>query len=46
MAQARARPQFDVLGLSWGGGLAQQLAVQSRRRVRRVVLVRDRHRRR
>jgi poly(3-hydroxyalkanoate) depolymerase len=30
---------FDVLGLSWGGGLAQQLAVQSRRRVRRVVLV-------
>ncbi len=31
--------QFDVLGLSWGGGLAQQLAVQSRRHVRRVVLV-------
>jgi len=30
--------QFDVFGLSWGGGLAQQLAVQSRRRVRRVVL--------
>ncbi len=30
---------FDVLGLSWGGGLAQQLAVQSRRRVRRLVLV-------
>jgi poly(3-hydroxyalkanoate) depolymerase len=30
---------FDVLGLSWGGGLAQQLAVQSRRNVRRVVLV-------
>lgn len=30
---------FDVLGLSWGGGLAQQLAVQSRKRVRRVVLV-------
>jgi poly(3-hydroxyalkanoate) depolymerase len=29
---------FDVLGLSWGGGLAQQLAVQSRRKVRRVVL--------
>jgi poly(3-hydroxyalkanoate) depolymerase len=29
---------FDVLGLSWGGSLAQQLAVQSRRRVRRVVL--------
>ena len=32
-------PCFDVLGLSWGGGLAQQLAFQSRRRVRRVVLV-------
>ena len=31
--------QFDVLGLSWGGGLAQQLAVQCRQRVRRVVLV-------
>ena len=31
--------RFDVLGLSWGGGLAQQLAVQCRRRVRRLVLV-------
>lgn len=31
--------EFDVLGLSWGGGLAQQLAVQSRRRVRRLILV-------
>lgn len=31
--------RFDVLGLSWGGGLTQQLAVQSSRRVRRVVLV-------
>ena len=30
---------FDVLGLSWGGALAQHLALQSRRRVRRVVLV-------
>jgi poly(3-hydroxyalkanoate) depolymerase len=30
--------EFDVLGLSWGGSLAQHLAVQSRRRVRRVVL--------
>jgi len=38
MAQLGHR-SFDVLGLSWGGGLAQQLAVQSRRRVRRVVLV-------
>lgn len=31
--------EFDVLGLSWGGALAQQLALQSRRRVRRLVLV-------
>ncbi|MBJ7530382.1 MAG: alpha/beta fold hydrolase, partial [Nocardioides sp.] len=31
--------RFDVLGLSWGGGLAQQLAFQSPRRVRHVVLV-------
>lgn len=31
--------RFDVLGLSWGGSLAQQLALQSSRRVRRVVLV-------
>jgi poly(3-hydroxyalkanoate) depolymerase len=31
--------RFDVLGLSWGGGLAQQLAVQSRSHVRRLVLV-------
>ncbi|QNN52974.1 poly(3-hydroxyalkanoate) depolymerase [Nocardioides mesophilus] len=38
MAQLGHR-RFDVLGLSWGGGLAQQLAVQAPRRVRRVVLV-------
>src|SRR5680860_650846 len=31
--------ECDVLGLSWGGGLAQQLSVQCRRRVRRLVLV-------
>ncbi len=31
--------EFDVLGLSWGGSLAQQLSVQCRRRVRRLVLV-------
>jgi poly(3-hydroxyalkanoate) depolymerase len=31
--------QVDVLGLSWGGALAQQLAAQHRRRVRRLVLV-------
>jgi poly(3-hydroxyalkanoate) depolymerase len=30
--------QVDVLGLSWGGGLAQHFAVQYRRRVRRLVL--------
>src|SRR3954469_1244897 len=29
----------DVLGLSWGGGLAQHFAVQNRRRCRRLVLV-------
>jgi len=29
----------DVLGLSWGGGLAQHFAVQYRHRVRRLVLV-------
>lgn len=29
----------DVLGFSWGGGLAQQLALQHRGRVRRLVLV-------
>lgn len=31
--------QADVLGLSWGGGLAQQLAFQSPRFVRRLILV-------
>ncbi|CAA9330500.1 MAG: Poly(3-hydroxyalkanoate) depolymerase [uncultured Nocardioidaceae bacterium] len=31
--------RFDVLGLSWGGGLAQQLSVQRRSNVRRLVLV-------
>lgn len=31
--------QVDVLGLSWGGGLAQQLAAQHPRRCRRLVLV-------
>ncbi|MCU1600164.1 MAG: poly(3-hydroxyalkanoate) depolymerase [Frankiales bacterium] len=29
---------FDVLGISWGGGLAQQIAFQHRRRCRRLVL--------
>jgi poly(3-hydroxyalkanoate) depolymerase len=31
--------KFDVLGISWGGGLAQQLAFQSPLRCRRLVLV-------
>jgi poly(3-hydroxyalkanoate) depolymerase len=31
--------QFDILGISWGGGLAQQVAFQHRRRCRRLVLV-------
>jgi len=30
--------QVDVLGLSWGGGLAQHFAVQHRNRCRRLVL--------
>lgn len=31
--------RYDVLGISWGGGLAQQIAFQHRRRCRRLVLV-------
>jgi poly(3-hydroxyalkanoate) depolymerase len=31
--------RFDALGISWGGGLAQQLAFQDPRRCRRLVLV-------
>jgi poly(3-hydroxyalkanoate) depolymerase len=31
--------RFDVLGVSWGGGLAQQLAFQNPRRCRRLILV-------
>jgi poly(3-hydroxyalkanoate) depolymerase len=31
--------QADVLGISWGGGLAQQFAVRDPARVRRLVLV-------
>ena len=30
--------RFDVLGISWGGGLAQQLALSYPRRCRRLVL--------
>jgi poly(3-hydroxyalkanoate) depolymerase len=32
-------PQADVLGISWGGALAQQFALSRRDRVRRLVLV-------
>src|SRR5437660_10655242 len=32
--------QVDVLGVSWGGALAQQSAVQYRARCRRLILVR------
>jgi poly(3-hydroxyalkanoate) depolymerase len=32
------RGQVDVMGFSWGGGLAQHFAVQHRRRCRRLVL--------
>lgn len=31
--------RVDVLGISWGGGLAQQIALQMPRRCRRLVLV-------
>lgn len=31
--------EYDVLGFSWGGALAQQLALQHARRVRRLVLL-------
>ncbi|HEX4253010.1 MAG TPA: poly(3-hydroxyalkanoate) depolymerase [Pseudonocardia sp.] len=31
--------RVDVLGISWGGGLAQQFAFSQRRRCRRLVLV-------
>jgi poly(3-hydroxyalkanoate) depolymerase len=32
-------PRVDVLGISWGGGLAQQFAHSQRHRCRRLVLV-------
>jgi poly(3-hydroxyalkanoate) depolymerase len=38
MMDALGFGRFDVLGISWGGGLAQQLALQNPRRCRRVVL--------
>ena len=39
MLTALGHHRFDVLGVSWGGGLAQQLAIQNPRRCRRLVLV-------
>jgi pimeloyl-ACP methyl ester carboxylesterase len=39
MLTAMGYDRFDVLGVSWGGGLAQQLALQNPRRCRRLVLV-------
>ncbi len=36
---ALGNSQVDVLGLSWGGGLAQQFAFQNPRRCRRLILV-------
>jgi poly(3-hydroxyalkanoate) depolymerase len=39
MVDRLGHDQFDVLGISWGGGLAQQLAFQYPRRCRRLVLV-------
>ncbi|MFF0430652.1 poly(3-hydroxyalkanoate) depolymerase [Streptomyces sp. NPDC004327] len=39
LLDALGHDRFDVLGISWGGGLAQQLALQNPRRVRRAVLV-------
>jgi poly(3-hydroxyalkanoate) depolymerase len=39
MVRQLGYPQVDVLGLSWGGALAQQLALQHRHLVRTLVLV-------
>jgi poly(3-hydroxyalkanoate) depolymerase len=39
MLDELGHPQVDVLGISWGGGLAQQFAFTERRRCRRLVLV-------
>lgn len=38
MMAALGHDRYDVLGISWGGGLAQQIAVQQPRRCRRLVL--------
>lgn len=39
MMRALGHRCFDVLGISWGGGLAQQIAFQHPRTCRRLVLV-------
>jgi poly(3-hydroxyalkanoate) depolymerase len=39
MVRRLGHDRFDALGISWGGGLAQQLAFQHPRRCRRLVLV-------
>ena len=39
MLSALGYGQVDVLGISWGGGVAQQFAVSQRSRCRRLVLV-------
>jgi poly(3-hydroxyalkanoate) depolymerase len=39
LVQHLGHDQVDVLGISWGGGLAQQFAFTERRRCRRLVLV-------
>jgi poly(3-hydroxyalkanoate) depolymerase len=38
LVRALGHRRVDVLGYSWGGGLAQQFAVTQRRRCRRLVL--------
>ena len=38
MMSALGYDEFDALGVSWGGGLAQQIAFQHPRRCRRLVL--------
>ncbi len=39
MAQLHPGRSFDCLGFSWGGALAQQIAVQASRRVERLMLI-------
>ena len=39
MLQNLGHQQADVLGISWGGGLAQQFALLNPRRCRRLILV-------